>query len=212
MHRIKCVHRVGGFDESGVITKHSNEDYELWLRIADYFKFYYLNKVLSKFIYHGANRTPNIDWPKSCLYVMRKRWQLQKTGSKRLKYIQLFGIEVIKRLLETNCFKDAYRLAREFHNTADNCQALACLGLCELIKGNFKEAMDLLKMSLKKLPRDGKDIITIKLYLAKAYYKLGEISLAEKTYQEVLKIMRNDIEAIEVKRELAKCYLIQRLA
>lgn len=88
MHRIECTRKAGGFDESEVITKNSGEDYELWLRIADYFKCYYLKEILGEFVFHSRNRSFNIDWHKSFLYIIKKRWLAMHRKSERLKYIQ----------------------------------------------------------------------------------------------------------------------------
>lgn len=88
MHRKKCIDKAGGFDESKVITKNSSEDYELWLRISDYFKCYYLKEILGEFVFHGANRSLRMDWAESFAYVVKKRWHAQKTKPERLKYLR----------------------------------------------------------------------------------------------------------------------------
>lgn len=51
--RRECIQRVGGFNESLV----ANEDWDLWIRIAEQYRFVYCNKILAQYRIHPNSLT-----------------------------------------------------------------------------------------------------------------------------------------------------------
>jgi glycosyltransferase involved in cell wall biosynthesis len=73
VHRKTCIDRAGYFGEGRTVVKHSCEDWDLWIRIYDNFKFYRLNTVLSKMNFHGGNRSESVNWGRAHAYIVQKR-------------------------------------------------------------------------------------------------------------------------------------------
>ena len=51
--RKACFDRVGLFDES----MHLNEDWDMWLRVARYYQFAFINRIVARYRYHSNNIT-----------------------------------------------------------------------------------------------------------------------------------------------------------
>lgn len=49
----KCLERVGGYDES----LRANEDWDLWIRLAEFYRFVYVDRVLAHYRVHSQNLT-----------------------------------------------------------------------------------------------------------------------------------------------------------
>lgn len=148
MHKIECIRRVGGFDESSVITRYSCEDRDLWLRISEHFNFYHIDQILSEVTIHGKNRSLDVDFHKSWRYMIFKRWRSRNTFAKRVHFINNCGMDAVDILQRCGYFKDAFILARKFCGVIKNTHSLACLGLCNMAKGNFRAASVAFEQSL----------------------------------------------------------------
>ena len=55
--RKKCFKKAGLFDP----TLPSSQDWDMWLRIARYYKFDYVNKIIAKYYVHGRQISFNMD-------------------------------------------------------------------------------------------------------------------------------------------------------
>ena len=214
MHRIRCVKEAGGFDESFTINKDGLEDHDLWLRFSDIFKCYHLNKVLCGYILHDKNRSLSTCYRKSYPYLIKKRWRKIKTRPERIEYINRNGIAIIKILCENGCLDHATELSSLFFVINKNYQGLACLGLCNAGRGDFKNAINLLNRSLKLMPpyskktspeiRQREDLITIKLALSNSYLQSNDIEKAMKMCKQILLLAPADIDTRYI---LARCYI-----
>lgn len=211
MHRRKCIEKIGFFDEHLEVA----EDWDMWLRISDYFKIAHLPKILHKSLIHGLNVTITKRKliGKNCEYIFKKRLKHYSHSRKDLKnYISCSALGTIRNLLGYKCFNFAYGLTDRFCQSIKNYQTLGGRGLCELAKGNFKKAQDFFRESLTNLPKNWQkqnswiieNVSTIKVNLAQTHYKLGNIDKAIKICKEVLELIPENIEA---KIVLASCYV-----
>ncbi len=53
MARRECFERVGGFD----LTLHTGEDWDMWLRVSQYYAFYFLERIVARFRLHEGSIT-----------------------------------------------------------------------------------------------------------------------------------------------------------
>jgi glycosyltransferase involved in cell wall biosynthesis len=51
--RAECIARVGGFDEAMI----GNEDWDMWIRMAEHYRFAYLDKILAQYRIHPQSLT-----------------------------------------------------------------------------------------------------------------------------------------------------------
>lgn len=97
MFKRKCLKEVGGFDEN---ILWGGDDYELWLRFANKFKFAYINKVL------GIRRLHDNNYSRSERMI---KGSIQLTNSIVKKYTFL------NKYKQKKIAQDLYRLGRYKH-------------------------------------------------------------------------------------------------
>jgi glycosyltransferase involved in cell wall biosynthesis len=56
MFRRTCIERAGGYDESLI----GNEDWDLWIRMAEHCRFAYRNQILARYRVHAQNLTSSV--------------------------------------------------------------------------------------------------------------------------------------------------------
>lgn len=212
MHRKTCLKKTGGFDESHTITKYDSEDHYFLLLLSDYFNFTHIDEILGEYRYHSSNRCLSLDPSNSYEYITRKRIKRYSEDKSLPEYIDSCSVGVINELISFKKIVCADQISKTFLKTKRNYQTIACLGMCHLAKGNFKEAGRLLEMSVKKMPGKYKnlglwqreDIFTINIYLARAYYHLGRSWTAIKICK---KILRDSPGNLNAKIQLSLAYL-----
>jgi glycosyltransferase involved in cell wall biosynthesis len=210
MHRKECLGKAGLFDEN----LWHGEDWDMWLRISDLYPVSHLAGITTQHICHLYMPTLNASKNKATAIeriIKQRVYKAAKEGN-LLNYINDCSIGVIRNLIAYENINYASRLANNFYRTIKNYQVLACLGLCCLAKGKYHRALVWFNKSLAELPKGRQkldswyteNILSVKTYLARTYYHLGKTSTAIKIYQDVLKIMPDNIEA---NVELSKCYI-----
>lgn len=212
MHRMECFDKTGLFDERLMIY----EDWDMWLKISDSYPVAHLPVITGKHLLSLGISSLALNSPKALNknleYLIKKRIRKAEKKNSILHYIDNCSIAVIKTLI--SCYRLAYaeKLAVAFYSRVKNYQTLACLGLCNLGRGKFHNALALFKKSLKNLP-DGWDkldpwhaenISTIMIYAAKAYYNLNRMAEAAKICKKALRLTPDNADA---KIELARCYI-----
>lgn len=214
MQRKKCLKKTGNFDE----RLKNSEDWDMWLRISDFYSIKHLPVVTLKHAYYNnipsTSSTPNRGLHVE--YIIRKRTAKAQKEGRILNYINDCSIGLIKNLIDNRNITYAVQLTADFYQTVKNYQTLACLGLCNFGKGDFHKAEILFQNSLNKLPRDWQkldpwyqeNILTIKVNLARVNHNLGKLKQAINICQDVLKLMPTNLEA---KVELARCFIEQGL-
>lgn len=214
VHRKLCIDKVGGFDESRTINIHSAEDWDLWLRISDFFKFYRINKILAKFTYHGKNRTKFVDYSKSILYVMKKRAKRYRTMG-RTDYPALLVIVNITGTLFLSSAADINKIRDKLTNFLEgkwkklSIQYCNALELCR--KRDFLKAGPIAKECILYCKKSNyPDKKVIKSALIVLMYITAKCEFQRYNYKEVIKIC-NDIlkmnkHDIMAKEQLAIVY------
>jgi len=195
MHRKKCLVKSGWFDESSIIRKHSAEDWDLWLRISDYFTCYHINKPLGEFVFHGHNRSFNTKFDVSYEYVIRKRL---KNKDKQPNYTRKCCLGIVNNLLYHRNFNAAKEIANMFYRIAQTPESRAALGLCDLAKKDFKPAVRRLRKSLSELSKykERRDFLyrynlgLLKTSAARALSFLGHFDEAGKQLKSCLGLAR----------------------
>lgn len=211
MHRKECVESVGYFNESLNIA----DDWDMWLRIADNYNIFHLPETLHKHLIHGANNSliKNDIINKEYEYIIKQRLkQIWNNEGTRRHYICQSSFYIIKNLLYFGNIVSAYSFADKFYRAIKNYQTIACRALCELARGDFKNAINLFECSVKKAQHEikeidlwhKKNIALIKLDLSRAYYQSGKIKLAAQAAEEA---GRMDKKNNDIKIQLIRCYI-----
>lgn len=213
MHRRSCFNKAGIFDEKLTFA----QDFDMWLRISDFYNVTRIPVLTAERICHGENRSLNNLGDRLRIaseYLIRNRLSKAKKEGRLLEYINDCSIGVIKTLLIRESYAFAFLLAGAFFSRVKNYQTFTSLGLCSLSKADFKDAVGKLQKALKLIRKApnvsskqlNEDLLTIKLFLATAYLNLNKTALTIKIYQNIIRL---DSKNIEARHGLSRCYIIK---
>lgn len=108
LFRKKCCDEVGGFDEN--LARLGCEDRELWLRIAEKYEFFYIDKVLARYRINPASMSRNKEkMMKARLYVVDKVCAKKKYGNLKREALGRIYKDLGDEYLGERSFKDAKR-------------------------------------------------------------------------------------------------------
>lgn len=149
LHRKECIEKAGLFDENIVVA--DLEDWDLWLRISDFYKFAYVKKVL------GELRINENDHCRYYEYIINKRldylWQRYKDG-----ILERLGdgycLHVIQNLIDFGNMEGAFRIAKKLFGIRETFQSSFALGYCYFKKKDFKRSVALLEKAKRKITPD----------------------------------------------------------
>ena len=214
LHKKNIIKRVGYFDEK--LTALCPWDF--WMRLSDTFKIAHLPLATVKHIYYED--TPSLmaslkSRHKDTGAIARRYIKKMKNSDALKAYINDCSFGIIKNLIDNRRIAYANQLANNFYRRVKNYQTLACLGLILLARGDFNKACLRFKDSAKKMPKDWQsfapwakeNILSIKVYLAKAHYFLNNNEQAIKISEEIL---RSDRKNLEAKLQLALCFIREK--
>lgn len=186
MHRKLCLEKSGLFDENKIIKEHSCEDWDLWLRISDYFKFAHIKKNTSNFILHGENRSFKIDFEPSYLYIFEKR----------LKRIMISKSHSHIGALITKGFCNLTK--KRFQNALKY----------------FIKLKNLLFKARKSILRE-ENIFRLNIYITICYFYSKNYKMALRLCNKILKVCPGRLDIIEIKAKILiiqqKYYLALRI-
>jgi len=193
MCRSECFVKAGLFDENPIIQKHSGEDWDLWLRIADHFPCVHIKKTLGEFTVHQNNRTIHTDFTISTKYVIYKR-MARLNNKQKVEYIRKYSIAITNNMLHAKNHQFAHTICRKFYNITKTPQAIACLGLCYAYRGKFALALKQFKRALPRLNKYRKSPDhfyhypppLINTITALAYSFLGQSDIAVSLFKQAI--------------------------
>jgi len=153
MHRKSCLKKTGLFDESACVRKHSCEDWDMWLRISDYYQCGYINKTLSKYVFHESNRCYKANYLNSYEYVIGKRIRTYTQKRALEYYVSRFAITIINTLTFGKSVNAGKRMllrlfSRRGGISSDQHNINACRAITYIAESRYKEARDLLIKSI----------------------------------------------------------------
>lgn len=96
MHKKECLKKAGFFDENLSV----GEDWDLWLRISDYYKIYHLNSAVAQVVFHGKNKTHNtMDYSRWYIYAVKKRLSQKGHLAKKSFPFEGYCMALVYRLI-----------------------------------------------------------------------------------------------------------------
>lgn len=210
MHRHSCIDKAGSFDER-LLT---GSDWDMWLRISDFFQISRLPVIAGRHRYYfdtvslTGNRNKIFDRKQ----VIQKRVRRAEKNNEISEYIDNCSVGVINNLILSGDLKYAYCLTDDFILRAKNYQTIACRGLCNFAKGDFRAAIETFKKSFALVPKHWRklpiwhreNILTVKAYLSRAYYNLGKDNVSYRICRDILNVMPQHPDAA---LQIARCYI-----
>jgi len=212
MHRKECVEKVGYYDERLFVA----DDWDMWLRIADCYEIARLPKVLHAYLIHGENVTlkKRRETGEECESLIRKILRNKTRNKKELQgYIVRSSLAALRNMLESGRSKFAAYFVRKYCGSDVGFQSIACKGLYELSRRDYRKAVSYLRRAAKDIALDRnyrqcgdwekENIGFVFFYLAQGYVGLGNISMAIKAAKSALSFSKQQCITLL----LARCYL-----
>jgi len=208
MHRKSCVDKVGGFDEHKLLNRACYEDWDLWLRISDICRIYYLSKIYGKYVFHGNNRSYSVNVFSSYMYVIKKRLKKYKASGNVEYYAPCVIFELSVRAAHNNI--GVWRVVSK--NLIDfrggKCRALLkqyCAGINLYVKRDYVNASAILdkcqNLLMKNFSQERYIIkqatLAITLFRAKCAYEINDLKKALRFHKKNIRINKNYMPSLE---------------
>jgi glycosyltransferase involved in cell wall biosynthesis len=212
VHKRACLRRSGLFDESKILKKYGGEDWDLWLRISDYYRCQQI-KIVTVLVRRTRTLPFKRPHPKSYIYILNKRIKRYKIQNRLNFYKQscllpiicvlasrISNINLIKKLIDQVCGNKS----AGFIEIANGLYMAASEKISDA-EFFLKKGLDILE---KKYTDPGKylskNINLIRVQLAKIYLKNERWDEALRLARKILRHEKDNLFAHEL---FAKYYL-----
>lgn len=199
VHRKECIKKAGFFNENKTITGHGYEDWDLWLRISDFFKLHHLDMVLAKYFFHGENRSGLTDSFIAYIHIVKKRIKKYKSNNRlghyALSVIFCLSVQLINN---KNCIGRWVEIKNQLLDFREkkwrDLLCTYCKGIDLYIRGNFSMALLIFRRTFiyfsnnKSFNKNRNTTRPLSYLLARCEEGLRNFAKAIQLHEEIIKI------------------------
>lgn len=211
VHRRECFKKSGMFSESKEFFDYLGEDWDLWLRIADHFRYKVINRLTAECTLHDHNIKYGRNFSDSHYIVTKKRLKYYASTGKAEQYLFSYFLYKImlfisdKRyelLLNIGRYVKDYEPYPVFSETA--------AAYYRIIKGDFRKAMPLIEHVLFLLKRHYRSRSIASQFTKEIRLKAALVYIRSNRFHKAVSLLRyllrSGYNPTETKSLLAQAY------